>query len=313
MNIYRLILLSMVLFLAGCEYELPVKGLDPSPKIYLYSVPQPGEPLEVYAAVAIPHQKGYNDFDPGKVHVEVTVNGKEVELSVDESYEPEYPSMERYVSDVELKAGDVVEVAAVAENADPVTSRTTVPEVMDTYAVTTQKTSTDKGYPSSSTGDVRSCRSIVVDVPSSDKDGYYGLRVRCTEIDMEEPENATSEYLDPLVWDTEYFISSREYDMWVEYDEGYLQVYKVKSGNEGKLEIQVKYDYVDSHRKIFYTVEIFRLSPEFWRYCRAAFIDYARVEIMDLFMYPSKLYTDIDGGLGLLGAVNRVEVEIEGF
>jgi hypothetical protein len=130
---------------------------------------------------------------------------------------------------------------------------------------------------------------------------------------MEEPENATSEYLDPLVWDTEYFISSREYDMWVEYDEGYLQVYKVKSGNEGKLEIQVKYDYVDSHRKIFYTVEIFRLSPEFWRYCRAAFIDYARVEIMDLFMYPSKLYTDIDGGLGLLGAVNRVEVEIEGF
>lgn len=302
----------MLPVLAGCEIDVPVTGMEDRARIWLHCIARPGENVEVLTAVAFSLQNGCAGFSPAEVVPMVKINGVAVEVVEDQEYEPEYEGCRKYVSESTVKAGDVLEVAAESPDTAPVRSRTVVPEAAGDFTVRMELASTDKSKPKTQSGTVVPCRKFTIDIPQRSEESYYGVRVRRLLWDDAQGGYDRSEYLSPLVWETEQFISSREYDMWVGYDDGFMQIYKVKAGVPGSLEIMVPMTYVSSgNLRQSFDVEVYSLSPEFWRYSRAAYIEYMRVGFMLMFMYPSFIYSDVEDGLGLLASVNCSEISID--
>lgn len=297
---------------ASCEYEYYPENLSDKGKIYLHCVPEAGSPVEILAAVAYPIIVGDGYVSPSPV-LTLKINGESVTLSVDREHSPKFKGERKYVSDCIANEGDVVEVYASADGLDAVSSRTVVPEAVPPFVTEVAAVQTDKKVPMHSGTGMNNALKFTLRMNPQEKDSWYGVQVVkrvgfYPEEGMTEPENEEIGYSDILVWENEDMLSAREEDVWVRYGEGIMQIFDVEAGAEGELDVYVPYK--NSEGGIYgvdYNLLIFRMSEEFYRYARSIYMQYLRYGILMAFIHPSHQYTNVEGGVGFVGAIDIYE------
>lgn len=278
------------------------------------------------------------------IRLSLTNEGKPVELVRDMDYESAIEGEISYLVHGDFLPGQKLELKAEAEGLPSVKALTSVPAAMPEVEVTCREVKSyrdDDEYSGSSS--LRTLWEIHLTMDEKpDKDSFFGVQVlkdvsydtlgKVPEYTWDDFKNAGKTEFDALHVNTKSgeggSISSVEKELNVIFGGGDMRVFAAEADGEG-LALDVYVYPTSSHRKagsyhfneageeiweweiqeIYkYNIIVYRISPEMYHCFRARYmIDAADVPIHLGFTPATYTYTNIEGGLGMFGAVSTYE------
>lgn len=278
------------------------------------------------------------------VRLSLTNDGKSVELVRDMDYESDIEGEISYLVHGDFQPGQKLELRAEAEGLPSVKALTSVPARMPDVEVTCREVKSyrdDEEYSGSSS--LRTLWELHLTMDERpDKDSFFGVQVlkevsydtlgKVPEHHWEDYENAGKTEYDALHINSKSgeggSISSVEKELMVAFAGGDMRVLAAEAdGDASALDVYVypthshrksgSYHYNDAGEEVWewevqeiykYKIIVYRLSPEIYHCFRARYmIDMADVPIHLGFTPATYTYTNIEGGLGMFGAVSVYE------
>lgn len=278
------------------------------------------------------------------IRLSLTNDGKSVELVRDMDYESDIEGEISYLVHGDFQPGQKLELRAEAEGLPSVKALTSVPARMPDVEVTCREVKSyrdDEEYSGSSS--LRTLWELHLTMDERpDKDSFFGVQVlkevsydtlgKVPEHHWEDYENAGKTEYDALHINSKSgeggSISSVEKELMVAFAGGDMRVLAAEAdGDASALDVYVyptnshrrsgSYHYNEAGEEVWewevqeiykYKIIVYRLSPEIYHCFRARYmIDMADVPIHLGFTPATYTYTNIEGGLGMFGAVSTYE------
>lgn len=278
------------------------------------------------------------------IRLSLTNEGKPVELVRDMDYESAIEGEISYLVHGDFQPGQKLELRAEAEGLPSVKALTSVSARMPDVEVTCREVKSyrdDEEYSGSSS--LRTLWELHLTMDERpDKDSFFGVQVlkevsydtlgKVPEHHWEDYENAGKTEYDALHINSKSgeggSISSVEKELMVAFAGGDMRVLAAEAdGDASALDVYVyptnshrrsgSYHYNEAGEEVWewevqeiykYKIIVYRLSPEIYHCFRARYmIDMADVPIHLGFTPATYTYTNIEGGLGMFGAVSTYE------
>lgn len=341
MKRYVYIILTFLLALS-CErvIDYPV---DERGRIYVNAVVGTEDADRIKLVVSQP-ALGSETASAEDISLSLTSDGKSVELVRDMDYESDTEGEISYLVHGDFQPGHKLELRAEAEGLPSVKAQTRVPAEMSDVEVTCREVKSyrdDEEYSGSSS--LRTLWELHLTMDERpDKDSFFGVQViknvsydtlgKVPEHHWEDYENAGKTEYDALHINSKSgeggSISSAEKELMVAFAGGDMRVLAAEAdGDASVLDVYVypthshrksgSYHYNDAGEEVWewevqeiykYKIIVYRLSPEIYHCFRARYmIDMADVPIHLGFTPATYTYTNIEGGLGMFGAVSVYE------
>lgn len=339
----RYIFFVFVLLLAlSCEriIDYPVDG---NGRIYVDAVVGTGDADRINLVVSRP-ALGSETVSAEDIRLSLTNEGQPVELVRDMDYESDIEGEISYLVNGDFRPGQKLELRAQAEGLPSVISRTIVPAGIQEVEVACREVKSyrdDEIYTGSSYLKTLWELHLTMD-EKPDKDSFFGVQVlkkvsydtlgTVPEYTWKDFENAGKIEFDAMYVNSKSgeggSISSVEKELTVVFDGGTMRVFNAQDNGSGSA-LDVYVYPTKSHRKagsyhynaageevleweiqeIYnYKIMVYRISPEMYHCFRARYmIDAADVPIHLGFTPATYTYTNIEGGLGMFGAVSVYE------
>lgn len=333
----------LILLLAlSCEriIDYPV---DENGRIYVDAVVGTEDADRINLVVSRP-AFGSEAVSAEDIRLSLTNDGKSVELVRDMDYESDIEGEISYLVHGDFQPGQKLELRAEAEGLPSVKALTSVPARMPDVEVTCREVKSyrdDEEYSGSSS--LRTLWELHLTMDERpDKDSFYGVQViknvsydtlgKVPEHHWEDYENAGKTEYDALHINSKSgeggSISSVEKELMVAFAGGDMRVLAAEAdGDASALDVYVyptnshrksgSYHYNEAGEEVWewevqeiykYKIIVYRLSPEIYHCFRARYmIDMADVPIHLGFTPATYTYTNIEGGLGMFGAVSVYE------
>ena len=333
----------LILLLAlSCEriIDYPV---DENGRIYVDAVVGTEDADRINLVVSRP-AFGSEAVSAEDIRLSLTNDGKSVELVRDMDYESDIEGEISYLVHGDFQPGQKLELRAEAEGLPSVKALTSVPARMPDVEVTCREVKSyrdDEEYSGSSS--LRTlCELHLTMDERPDKDSFFGVQVlkevsydtlgKVPEHHWEDYENAGKTEYDALHINSKSgeggSISSVEKELMVAFAGGDMRVLAAEAdGDASALDVYVyptnshrrsgSYHYNEAGEEVWewevqeiykYKIIVYRLSPEIYHCFRARYmIDMADVPIHLGFTPATYTYTNIEGGLGMFGAVSTYE------
>ena len=333
----------LILLLAlSCEriIDYPV---DENGRIYVDAVVGTEDADRINLVVSRP-AFGSEAVSAEDIRLSLTNDGKSVELVRDMDYESDIEGEISYLVHGDFQPGQKLELRAEAEGLPSVKALTSVPARMPDVEVTCREVKSyrdDEEYSGSSS--LRTLWELHLTMDERpDKDSFFGVQVlkevsydtlgKVPEHHWEDYENAGKTEYDALHINSKSgeggSISSVEKELMVAFAGGDMRVLVAEAdGDASALDVYVyptnshrrsgSYHYNEAGEEVWewevqeiykYKIIVYRLSPEIYHCFRARYmIDMADVPIDLGFTPATYTYTNIEGGLGMFGAVSTYE------
>ena len=333
----------LILLLAmSCEriIDYPV---DENGRIYVDAVVGTEDADRINLVVSRP-AFGSEAVSAEDIRLSLTNDGKSVELVRDMDYESDIEGEISYLVHGDFQPGQKLELRAEAEGLPSVKALTSVPARMPDVEVTCREVKSyrdDEEYSGSSS--LRTLWELHLTMDERpDKDSFFGVQVlkevsydtlgKVPEHHWEDYENAGKTEYDALHINSKSgeggSISSVEKELMVAFAGGDMRVLAAEAdGDASALDVYVyptnshrrsgSYHYNEAGEEVWewevqeiykYKIIVYRLSPEIYHCFRARYmIDMADVPIHLGFTPATYTYTNIEGGLGMFGAVSTYE------
>ncbi len=333
----------LILLLAlSCEriIDYPV---DENGRIYVDAVVGTEDADRINLVVSRP-AFGSEAVSAEDIRLSLTNEGKPVELVRDMDYESDIEGEISYLVHGDFQPGQKLELRAEAEGLPSVKAQTSVPARMPDVEVTCREVKSyrdDEEYSGSSS--LRTLWELHLTMDERpDKDSFFGVQVlkevsydtlgKVPEHHWEDYENAGKTEYDALHINSKSgeggSISSVEKELMVAFAGGDMRVLAAEAdGDASALDVYVyptnshrksgSYHYNEAGEEVLewevqeiykYKIIVYRLSPEIYHCFRARYmIDMADVPIHLGFTPATYTYTNIEGGLGMFGAVSVYE------
>ncbi|OZC02529.1 DUF4249 domain-containing protein [Rubricoccus marinus] len=301
----------MLALLAGCEFETSV-GIDPPPfeeALVVYAFPTPDSTWTVSVAKSLP--LGSNrSYEVPDATVTIHEGGAVVETLVLQTARPEgeptysiQPSVYVSPTGATPEAGRTYRIEITAPGLPLASSETTIPLAPEAEVVSDEWTYYDEGGYNS-----RRLRVGLVDPPGDD---IYELALLLRE---DYQEGYINEYTYRFTSVTPSFRRGYEFldiDVGVETDAEYYRevVFRDALFRDRRQEFELDFDtYADEFATRSFAVAVGRVSEPFARYqaSRRQQID----NESNPFAEPSPLYSNVDGGYGVVGAFTSVRIAL---
>ena len=333
----------LILLLAlSCEriIDYPV---DENGRIYVDAVVGTEDADRINLVVSRP-AFGSEAVSAEDIRLSLTNEGKPVELVRDMDYESDIEGEISYLVHGDFQPGQKLELRAEAEGLPSVKAQTSVPARMPDVEVTCREVKSyrdDEDHSGSSS--LRTLWELHLTMDERpDKDSFFGVQVlkevsydtlgKVPEHHWEDYENAGKTEYDALHINSKSgeggSISSVEKELMVAFAGGDMRVLAAEAdGDASALDVYVyptnshrksgSYHYNEAGEEVLewevqeiykYKIIVYRLSPEIYHCFRARYmIDMADVPIHLGFTPATYTYTNIEGGLGMFGAVSVYE------
>lgn len=326
-----------ILLITACERVVDFPS-DESGRIYVEAILGQKEGGRINLAVSQP-ALGSEDASAEDITLSLKAGGEPVVLVRDMEYVPETEGMVSYLVKGGFHPGQKLELEAESPALPSAKAVTTVPGSLSEVQLTYKEVNVYKNRdPEQTMGNLITLLEFNMamdEMPG--RDIYFGVQVCKRAVydtvgtvpaytwEQYEEKNGIEEY-DDLYIDAKYSdgsaVSSDVKEMFVLYDGGDMQVSLAEKEGDGVAVKAYVYptrkqlehgSYHDDMRyeiyEVFeYNIRLYRLSPEVYRCLKARYIiDNSRVPIHLGFSPVTYTYTNVEGGLGMFGAVSEYE------
>lgn len=278
---------------------------------------------------------GYETASAEDVTVSLKADERDITLERDTEYQPENSGEISYLIKERLLPGQELKLKASNDILPQVEASTIIPKEIGNVKISSRIANVYREKDNyTSTNGLRSLREFEVTVENiSDSDNFYGIHVcKKTIIDTigKVPGHRWENYKNYPVENYENFyvnsqynggisVSSVEAEMIIDFIGGDMRVISSSKDEEkstAKVYIEINErklwesmsgtmnDIFEIYKDYEYNIIVYRLSPELYYYLRSEYIkenSYPNIEMG--FNTPSYVYTNVDGGLGIFGAV----------
>lgn len=329
--------LAAALLALSCEKVVDFPA-DENGRIYIDAILGQKDGGRINLAVSQP-ALGSEDASAEDITLSLKADGEPVSLVRDMDYVPETEGMVSYLVEGSFRPDQQLELVAESPDLPSAKALTTVPASLRDVKLTYKEVNTYKNRdPEQTMGNLITLLEFNMAMDEKpDTDIYFGVQV-CKRAVYDTvgtvPDHTWEQYekkygiveYDDLYIDATYTegsaISSAVKEMFVLYDGGEMQVSPAEPEGDGaavkayvyptrKQLMQGSY-HDDARYEIYevfeYDIHLYRLSPEVYRCLKARYIiDNSRVPIHLGFSPVTYTYTNVEGGLGMFGAVSEYE------
>lgn len=337
----KTILIFLLLLLVSCEKEIKTP-IDEDGRIFIDAILGYGEPDRINVNISQPIY-GEESTGAESVSLYLEADGKPVNIERDIEYQAGSSGGVSYVLTDEIYPGQTLRLIAEAEGLPPVQTCTKMPEPLTAMSVDTKTVQAYKEEdPYQTSKDTKTFYEIEVTAEEGfDKEEYFGIQV-CKRMMYDTlgtvPDSHWKKYeelqqvVEPdklyvnAVFSGGFSISSAEEEIVVEFDGGDMRMISPKQNERNAIgavyvrpsairlqsaftgyiytaEGDVWYDY-EIYETYEYNVRVFRLSPEIFHFYKARYIiEWTDVPVHLGFSPVTYTYTNVEGGLGMFGAV----------
>lgn len=336
--LYRL--LFLLLLAVSCERTVDYPA-DEDGRIVVSAMLGQKEHDRINVAVSQP-VSGTEDVSAEDVALHLEADGKPVELVRD--LEAGESGLVSYIPQSAFSSGQELVLRAEAHGLPPVKSKTVVPAVVPPLRIETEKV---ESYRKDETGQSMSYLETLLKIHVAldeklPEDSYFGVQVLrrkmyefigdVPEYNLKEYESKSGEvsydnfYVNSEVPEGGAFSSIRS-ELVIDYGGGDMMVSALRPEDDnpavdvyvddmGRTLISASYTYVDgvevANYEIYeyydYDVKVYRLSSELYHYFKARYIVEESSAPIHLGFTPvTYTYTNVEGGLGIFGAVSMYE------
>ena len=327
--IFALLLTLLAGGTTSCEKTIDFES-DVQPELCLSSVAVVGEPLEAYVSHSLPSDEAYNfeafpnyNEQQRKYYLDqLAIKDATVKLTVngDTTYDLTYNAdTAYYVCTYVPKAGDRLVLTAQAQGYDPVQATTVVPEAVPVAQLQCEtlydQVDPDLRRQEAMAGfDIWGIDSIAritfrfTDPP--EQQNYYRLLVRsvgryyyfstATANSVCDVFNSA----DPIFYDA---LITRSYHSWPVYFQNVFDDHLVDGRCSYPVTVESRLRRADLERYI--RLELQSITPELYEYLKSI-RHYEMGNRSDVYADPTVIYTNVEGGWGIFGALNARPVTI---
>lgn len=329
--------LLLILALISCE-RIVDYPLDESGRIYVSAILGQIADGRINVAVSQP-ALGSDDTSVEDVNLSLKAGGRPVELIRDMDYASDVKGEISYIVGEKFNPGTELELTAEASGLPPVKTSTTVPPPIPDVKLSYQEVQSYKNkHPGQVMDNVTTLLEFHIKMDERPlKDFFWGVQVCRKEVyDTlgKVPEHHWDDYKDKsgvVKYDDIYVntqfqegsaISSLKLELVTVFDGGDMIV--IPADAEGDCSSLDVYVYPTENRRLAgsymenewweiyvayeYSIRLYRLSPEMYRCIMARHtIDESRIPIHLGFSPVTYTYTNVEGGLGMFGAVSAYE------
>lgn len=334
--------LIILMVLLSCEKIVDFPK-DPSGMIYIDAVVG-GASNRINVQVSQPID-GSEDAVAENVILVMEADGKPVELLPDLDYESE-EGVVSYIARTSFSPGQNLMLKASAEGLPSIKAATTVPQPLPRMDITCglidSYKNEDPGIMSSSIKELFSFRIVMDEEPR--EDSFFGVQILRRKLhdyvgvvpDMtkEHYESLSEDVYDDIYVYTDMAehsgLSSLKVELVTDFDGGEMKVSPASPDNgRSVLEVQVKpkarrmlegsyNSEMDENYEVYeyflYKVRVYRLSKEMYHCLRAGYIaEHSDAPVHLGFTPVTYTYTNINGGLGIFGAVSLYETDWQSY
>ena len=130
MKIYNILAASLLLMLSSCYKEMPFKGMETDPQLYLQCLPGAQDTTVFWLRSTIPVNQLRVDRDIFNAVMTFKVNGEEVRLHRNAGQSSSFPE-NAYFTTKPLSGGDKLEFYAEADGYEPISAQTIIPQELN--------------------------------------------------------------------------------------------------------------------------------------------------------------------------------------
>ena len=130
MKIYNILAASLLLMLSSCYKEMPFKGMETDPQLYLQCLPGAQDTTVFWLRSTIPVNQLLVDRDIFNAVMTFKVNGEEVRLHRNAGQSSSFPE-NAYFTTKPLSGGDKLEFYAEADGYEPISAQTIIPQELN--------------------------------------------------------------------------------------------------------------------------------------------------------------------------------------
>ena len=130
MKIYNILAASLLLMLSSCYKEMPFKGMETDPQLYLQCLPGAQDTTVFWLRSTIPVNQLLVDRDILNAVMTFKVNGEEVRLHLNDGQSSSFPE-NAYFTTKPLSGGDKLEFYAEADGYEPISAQTLIPQELN--------------------------------------------------------------------------------------------------------------------------------------------------------------------------------------
>ena len=130
MKIYNILTASLLLMLSSCYKEMPFKGMETDPQLYLQCLPGAQDTTVFWLRSTIPVNQLLVDRDIFNAVMTFKVNGEEVRLHRNAGQSSSFPE-NAYFTTKPLSGGDKLEFYAEADGYEPISAQTIIPQELN--------------------------------------------------------------------------------------------------------------------------------------------------------------------------------------
>lgn len=328
--------LAAILLAASCEKVIDFP-MDESGRIYVDAILGQKDGGRINMTVSQP-ALGSEDASAEDITLTLRADGEPVALVRDLDYVPETEGTVSYLVEGSFQPGQKLELEAVSPALPSAKAVTTVPPSLPDVKLTYKKVNVYKNKePEQMMNLINLLEFNMAMDEKPQRDMYFGVQVCKRAVydtvgtvpdhtwEIYEEKYGIEEY-DDLYIDAIYSegsaLSSAVEEMFVLYNGGDMQVNPAEAQGDGAAIKTYVYptrkqlmhgSYHDDARyeiyEVFeYNIRLYRLSPEVYRCLKARYIiDNSRVPIHLGFSPVTYTYTNVEGGIGMFGAVSEYE------
>ena len=273
------------------------------------------------------------------VSLSLEADGREIALERNVNHEPEFEGEISYLISEKLLPGASLKLTAEAADLPQVEALTSVPEVVENVDITTRLATVYKSKNANESGYIRTLREFKIGVDNeAGKDEFFGVQVRrkividtigavpLNQWEICKVDNGVEQYEQLFVNSkvgADINISSVDVEMITIFEGGQMRVMASKR-DEGKATVAVYIEPYERHllrgsytggqrdweihEDYEYNIKVCRLSPEMYYCMRAGYIkEWSDPSVNLGFSSPSYIYSNVEGGLGMFGAMSLYE------
>jgi len=292
-------LLPAALLAASCDYTFDLE-FEADPALFVECIPGARDTTVIKVFPADPvnePDRGSGWYNKSDIKVGVSVDGTPVEVKMAEKDGLSMREGWFYIVE-NLAPGVSVSVEASLEGFPSARAETVIPQAPPEYEAAVY-----------ATGDDSTVDAEILMKESSGQERYYGMQViRSTEYTDGRGEEVTDERV-LLVDDTSFGDISYESGVMTVRYSGDMAVWKSADSGPSRLRIRMgaSLPHGEVHR-IRYMFRLYRLTPELFRYYTVQYNTGSGGDTSsDMFYPPNTAYTNVDGGLGIIGGLSCVE------
>ncbi len=314
----------MMLAFQACEYVAELDGLDENPRLYLLCMPGGSDTTVVSLRATMPMaDRNASEIPVDDAEIIMKVNGEQVPLSVADESVTGMSADSRYTLSPVLP-GDKVEISAAVEGLQPVASECTVPAAFPEHEIRFETVMRAED------GNMKTFLNVVVEFPETPEAGdCFGIRVYREEdvFGYDAGNRTVYRFMLPKGLDTDYYeysisngpfmADTEKFNLFSWSHINSMLIYDEFPSVDGgsRMEFQTNYEkntydeYYGSGHSFRYKVFLYRLSPELLRFVKANMVYNYNGGVLFAMAPPSYVYTNIRGGVGVLGGITCHETD----